>query len=133
MSSDRLRTFRLEKLVRDGIVASHEAVGGSCVSRQIADQELANATQHKVLEEVGELFRPDQGRTPSEYADVIEAVLKDAEVAGISPDEVMRAMQAKKDRMGGFSTNTFVETATVPETSWLAEYYASQPDRFPEI
>jgi predicted house-cleaning noncanonical NTP pyrophosphatase (MazG superfamily) len=127
-----MRTFRLEKLVRDGIVAGHEQEGGSCVHRTVDGDELAAASEAKVQEEVSELINTEE-RTAAEYADVMEALFLDAEVAGFTRDDIIRAMLEKAKRIGTFSTHTFVETARVPESSWLAEYYSSNPERYPEV
>jgi len=126
------RTFRLDKIVRDGIVQSHIDEGGSCETRELSKHELAIATDAKITEELEEL-RASKSRSVGEYGDVVETLLHDAELAGHSREKVFEAMAAKTERIGSFSTNTYVETVTVPEKSWLAEYYGSNPERFPEI
>jgi predicted house-cleaning noncanonical NTP pyrophosphatase (MazG superfamily) len=128
-----MRTFRLSKLVRDGIVPSHEREGGWCVWREISGDELQDASKAKVEEEVEELFGSEEARTAAAYADVVEAVLNDAELFGLSRQDVMFAMLTKARQLGMFKEGIFVETATVPETSWLATYYAANPGRFPEV
>jgi len=125
------RTFRLDKLVRDDIVLSHQDEGGSCVVRQLTPSEIRTASDAKIDEEVAEL-KADEDRGVGEYADVIEVLLHDAEIAGHTREEIFQAMNDKTKEIGSFSMNTYIETVTVPEDSWLAEYYSSKP-RFPEI
>lgn len=128
----KMRTFRLDKLVRNGIVEGHEQEGGSCVSRQLDGRALDGAMRAKVREEVAELISAEE-RTLDEYGDAVQALFSLAMLDGLERSEILAQVEARAAEMGDFSDGIFVETVTVPGTSWLADYYRSNHDRFPEV
>lgn len=127
-----MRTFRLDKLVRDEIVAGHEAEGGKCVSRVLTGKELEMALIDKVREEIDELLE-SENRELGEYADVRQAIQALAELDGYSDGELTAQMDKRVSEIGAFTAGVYIETVTVPESSWFADYYASRPERFPEV
>jgi predicted house-cleaning noncanonical NTP pyrophosphatase (MazG superfamily) len=128
----KMRTFRLNKLVRDGIVTGHEQEGGSCISRVLKGKELEDALKNKLKEEVDELLALKK-RDLGEFGDVLEVLHSLAELDGFSAEDITERALKRSEEIGAFKRGIYVETVTVPETSWLAEYYGSNPQRFPEI
>ncbi len=128
----KTRTFELNKLVRDKIVESTENEGGSAEYRVIEGEELTQAEKDKLLEELGELM---DGPEPDleKLADIREVLDALAVQFGYSKVELDAAQYDKRRRIGGFTAGHFVEMVTVPEDSELAEYYSSDPTRFPEV
>lgn len=124
------RTFRLSKLVRDKIVERHEDMGGSVVYRQLKGRELIAALANKVIEEAREL---QENPTADEIADVREALSKIATGCGISEAEIAAAQERKREKNGGFENGDYIETVTLPADNKWADYYAADPERFPEI
>lgn len=53
--------------------------------------------------------------------------------AGIAKEEVTAAQKDKKTQNGAFQKGHFIETLTLPEGNEWIDYYASSPERFPEV
>ena len=124
------RKFCLNKLVRDGVFDSMEKLGQTTEHRFLTGEELIQASDDKLREEVGEL---GMGDAKEELADIIEAVWQATRARGISYEEVLAVQVDKYEKVGDFSKGIFVETVITPEGDLWGDYYASHPDRFPEI
>lgn len=133
-----MRKFRLNKLVRDGIVPSMKAMGQRVVSRTLDDAEFLSEAGRKVTEETGEFdaSKPDA----KELADIIEIAETTAQAArdmaakaGITPEELEALQLKRREERGGFATRTYVETVEMSDDDKWADYYASDPTRFTEI
>lgn len=125
------RTFRLDKLVRDGVFESMQSLGQEVNSRNLTAAELIKAADDKLAEETFEFIEGENGIDG--LADVLEAVRNAGEVRGHSFDELLAAQTNKRQRVGGFSAGIYVETLTVNDGDPWGDYYAARPDRFPEI
>lgn len=128
------RTFRLDKLVRDGIVSGTIAGGGEVVRRDLrTPEERKGALIEKLIEEAKELLGADAVTTGSEIADLQEVVDQLAHDAGLSKGEIAALQKQKRDRVGGFENGDFIETVTLLEGNpWIA-YYAADPEKYPEV
>ena len=118
-----MRTFRLEKLVHDGIVQGHVDEGGSVEYEVLTGDALIRALEAKLHEEATELAA---AKTPEE---------KRKEAQDVANVEFALGRLAAPDFV---PTKTFVKghyihTVTVPETSWLSAYYALDQVRYPEV
>ena len=116
------RTFRLNKLVRDGIVPDMQEKGQQPEYRTLSKDELVAALKEKLLEESAEVDLPD-------LLEVIESL---ANTEGKTFDDIRREQIAKRDKIGGFSVGTYVSSVTVSDDDKWADYYAAEPDRYPE-
>ncbi len=126
----KIRTFQLNKLVRDGIVDDTIAQGGKVESRLLSSATLDQALIAKASEELEELTKEI---TAEELADLYEVLGQIATNNGISAIEITEAQEKKRRQVGGFTNGDYIETVTLPENSEWSEYYANDPDRFPEI
>ena len=127
-----MRTFELNKLVRDGIVGGHEEIGGTVVFDTLEGEELRRALLDKIEEEFTEL-KSKPGIDLDELADIKQIVDDLAKLSGSSKTEIESVQYDKRRRIGGFTAGHFVHTVTIPADSELADYYSSDPGRFPEI
>ena len=127
-----MRTFRLDKLVRDGILQSTVDMGGSAWSRKLKGKKLTKALFDKLDEEMKEL---KTGSEPDleKLADVREVIEALAVNLGHTVTELHAVQYDKKGKIGGFAAGIYIDTVTLPEDTEMADYYASDPDRFPEI
>lgn len=125
------RTFVLNKLVRDKIVAANEAAGATVEHKVLSGYELNKALVDKLVEEAKELQADEV--SANELADVQEIINQLCENLGISKDELATTQKAKRDKNGGFKNGDYIGTLSLPETSEWVEYYAQDPDRFPEM
>ncbi len=116
------RTFRLNKLVRDGIVPDMHAKGQQPEFHALSEEQRVAALKDKLLEESAEYDLPD-------LLEVIESL---ANAEGKTFDDIRQEQLAKREKIGGFTTGTYVETVTLNDDDEWAEYYAADPDRYPE-
>lgn len=126
-----MRTFQLNKLVRDGIIERMEADGQQVVSRHLDDTEFLREAGRKILEESHE-FDPDKPEI-TELIDIIQAAETTALAMGISRQELEKLKAQRTTERGGFEARDYIETVTVAETDKWADYYAADPTRFKEI
>ncbi|OGY09058.1 MAG: hypothetical protein A2782_00980 [Candidatus Blackburnbacteria bacterium RIFCSPHIGHO2_01_FULL_43_15b] len=125
--------FRFDKLVRDGIVDKIVGNGGTANSRTLSPTEMLDAARTKLLEEARELNQASQEEIPEELADIQELVNLLCEIAGITPEQLEKLRAQKAQKAGAFSDRTYIETVEVPDDSEWADYYRSQPDRYPKV
>lgn len=125
-----MRTFRLDKLVRDGIVKSTEDQGGIVDYVVVTGQHKTDLLLAKLKEETAEF---DVSRQPAELAQILGVILAIADELGFTQEELLAIEQVKQQKMGGYDAGHFVRTITLPEDNHWAKYYAADPDRFPEI
>jgi len=127
----KTRTFRLNKLVRDKIVESTEAQGGTVKYRTLKGDELTKALLTKLVEEANELKTSDL--SVGELADLKELVEALAAHLGIDNEDLSMQQAEKAQRNGAFKKGHFIDTLTLPADNKWAKYYAAGPNRFPEI
>ena len=123
----KTRTFKLNKLVRDKIVPDHIEHGAEVVHRVLSKEEKIQALAAKIIEEVSE------GVGLDELADAQEALDQLIVEQGLTKEQVAAAQADKRAKNGGFKNGDFIDTETWPADHKWAEYYAAEPDRFPQI
>jgi len=123
----RTRTFRLNKLVRDKIVPDHIQDGAKVVHHKLSKQEKIKALADKIIEEISE------GTDLAELADVQEALDQIIKDQGLTKEQIAAAQDTKRSKNGGFENGDFIDTETWPADHKWADYYAAEPDRFPEV
>ena len=123
----KTRTFKLDKLVRDKIVPQHLEQGAEVAHHRLSKEEKIQALAAKIIEEVSE------GTDLDELADaqeVLDQIIKDH---GFTKEQVAAKQAEKRAKNGGFENGDFIDTETWPADHKWADYYAAEPDRFPEI
>lgn len=126
-----MRTFRLSKLVRNGVAPDLISQGGEVVSRKLAGAEKVHWLIGKIIEEAKEIDASNVA--PEELGDLYEAADELRRTAGISLEAIAAARAAKNAKSGTFSDGTFIETVSLPDDNKWADYFASQPDKSPEV
>ncbi|MCA9309008.1 nucleoside triphosphate pyrophosphohydrolase [Candidatus Saccharibacteria bacterium] len=124
-----MRTFQLNKLVRDNIPDTIKAQGQIPVVRTLEGNELDLARREKVREEAAEFAESGE---PKELADLLEALGVRA-VDSIAGSDVQQLQDARRVEMGGFDKGLYVETVSLPDDNEWMQYYLDNPDRFPEV
>lgn len=117
------RKFRLDKLVRDGIVPSMLEMGQEPTHRTLESEELKAALMAKIIEEA------EEGDLP----DLLQVIYDYARLSGTSIAELEQARVEKEEKIGGFTTGTYVSILMLDDNDEWVAYYAAEPDRFPEI
>ncbi|MDO8591869.1 MAG: nucleoside triphosphate pyrophosphohydrolase [bacterium] len=126
----KTRTFELNKLVRDGIVESHRDMGAEVDYAILTGPAKARAITGKIVEEAIEL---DASPTLDEIVDLQELIDQLRLEKGITNQQLQEAQLAKRERIGGFAGGWFIKQVCLPAEATLADYYAADPKRFPEI
>lgn len=124
------KTFKLHKLVRDGIVPDTEAQGGKAKYRELDGEEKIKALFTKIGEELNEF---DASRDPSELSQAYGVFVALAKECGLNITDLVTMESKRQAEVGGFEQGIFIETITVPAESQWVKYYESNPDRYPEV
>lgn len=127
----KTRTFKLNKLVRDKIVADHLANNAQVKHYQLSKPQKRHALLNKLIEEAKEC--QDSDEMLSELADMQEVLDQLAKDAGITKSQIGVEQVDKRAKNGGFKDGYFIDTETWPADHKWAKYYASDPKRFPEV
>src|SRR4051794_32693596 len=121
-----MRTFRLNKLVRDKILLDMQALGQQVTVRKLNDEEFVAKLADKLVEEAKE-FDPSEPKASDELADILEVIKALAKEMGINFDELRELQAKRREKRGGFQERFFVERLGVPDNDKWAEYYAREP------
>jgi len=125
------RTFKLNKLVRDKIVRHHLNMAGQVEHTTLAGNKLNQALIQKLIEEAEEL--KSSAVSAAELADLQEILDQLAKNLKLTPAELKKLQSKKIAENGGFAKGHFVDTVTLPADNKWAQYYAADPQRFPEV
>ena len=129
-----MRTFKLNKLVRDNIVEGHEADGGVVDYVLLEGEELYKALLDKLTEEVAEMKSAEtEIELAKEIADFRYLLQAIADFKNVQEKDIVNAGRKRTKTAGGFMKGHYINTVTLPADNKWAKYYASQPDRFPEV
>lgn len=126
----KTRTFKLNKLVRDKIVAYH-LEHGQTKYRTLKDKDLTRALLKKIIEEANEMR--DSNLSVGELADLQELVDSLRKHLKISPAKLAKRQEQKRKTNGGFTKGHYIDTVSLPADNEWANYYAADPKRFPEV
>ncbi len=117
-----MRTFILEKLVRDKVFTSMQELGQVVEYRVLKDDnDFLQALWSKLDEERAELAAPDAdiGRESAQIQSVQE--------------QIDLLQHPRPDKVGVFSMRIFVESVKLKDADPWVEYYLKNPHRFPEV
>jgi predicted house-cleaning noncanonical NTP pyrophosphatase (MazG superfamily) len=129
-----MRTFRLNKLVRDNILEDQQERGEKPTYRELSSHEHAEALVEKIVEEIREVpLRSTPEKIAEELADVQQALDDLTDLLGVTVHTISEAKSQKFKKMGGFKRGIFIENLVVPDGDAWGDYYASDPKRFPQI
>lgn len=124
-------TFLLNKIVRDKLPKMMTALGQTVTIRELSDAELAQALTAKIVEEANELHA-EKKDIQNELADLLEITYATGKALGYSPADLDALRIERNQKRGGFDNNAFITKLEVPEGDKWADYYRSNPLRFPE-
>lgn len=117
------RTFVLNKLIKDDVLVAMKRANQKVDMLRLSDDHIETALLKKVLEEAREV---DAAKTPDEEAVEMEDYMHVARAI----DKVQAGIF---DDLGPFNERIFARTVTLEASDKWVEYYANQPDRFPEL
>jgi predicted house-cleaning noncanonical NTP pyrophosphatase (MazG superfamily) len=126
-----MKTFKLQKLVRDKIVQDHLDLGGKVIFKRLSKKEKRQALANKLIEEAKELKSSEE--ILEELADVQEVIDQLANDAGVTKAQITTVQKKKRAKNGSFKNGDYIEQETWPEDHKWAKYYANEPQRFIEM
>lgn len=127
-----MRSFKLNKLIRDKVLTDMEGLGQTVISRHLSDQEFLHELTRKLQEESKE-FNPQDPKALDELCDVLEVIESLAKQLGTDFEGLRNRQSIRKEKRGGFETRTFVDHVNLQDDDQWVEYYAKEPERFPEV
>jgi predicted house-cleaning noncanonical NTP pyrophosphatase (MazG superfamily) len=97
--------------------------------------EKIHALADKIIEEAVEFCAEgkDHKKRARELAQMYGIIRAIASEMGMTIAEIEAIEDVKRDELGAYDEGYFVKTVTLPEENEWAEYYRSQPDRFPIV
>lgn len=128
-------TFRLKKLVRNGIIDHQKQLGQTPHFKKLDPAEHKRALILKLIEEAEELLKAfDENKdTQPELADVSQVFEDLLSKSGFSVDDIAAVQAARKAKMGGFDKGLYLDTLDVPEGDEWVKYYRAEPDKYEEL
>jgi predicted house-cleaning noncanonical NTP pyrophosphatase (MazG superfamily) len=127
----KMRTFRLNKLVRDKIVADHIAEGAVVGHHRLSKEQKRKELLNKIIEEAQECLKTDE--ILSELADIQEALDQLAKDSGLTKQQISTKKSEKRAKNGGFKNGDYIGLESWPVNHKWAKYYAADPKTFPEV
>jgi predicted house-cleaning noncanonical NTP pyrophosphatase (MazG superfamily) len=94
--------MKYDKAIRDRIPEIIRTSGSTCVVKQLADNEFLTYLEKKLGEELSEYMN---SKSVIELVDLIEVIIRIAELRNITSDELEEIRLKKKDERGGFEKN----------------------------
>ena len=130
----RLRRFRVEKLIRDGLPEIMRAQGLAVFDRRLEDAAYIAALKDKLVEEAGEASASvSRDDLIEELADLSEVVIALSAAAGITPDEIEGMRLTKRAERGGFDARVYNAAVQAPDGTPAIDYYLARAEQYPEI
>lgn len=128
-----MKSFLLNKLVRDKILADMQGLGQQVTYRKLDDAGYLRELHKKLLEEAGEFDAAKPDDALKELTDVLEVVEALAKQLGTDFTGLRKLQAESREKRGGFETRTFVERLDLADDDPWVAYYAKDPERFKEI
>ncbi|MFI5240637.1 MAG: hypothetical protein ACHQUB_02925 [Candidatus Saccharimonadia bacterium] len=127
------KTFRYDKLVRDGIVPGMLKANNKVRYKKLNEQDFTKALVAKLEEEVKEFAPGDKTQMAEDLADIVEVIEALRLATGVSEVELNKARVSKLAKHGGYNDRIYIENVTKPfDDPWI-EHLLKEPDRYPEL
>ena len=98
---------KYNKAVRDKIPEIIRSRGKQCTTKTVDDPTFLRYLEYKLLEELEEYL---ESKKPGELADLLEVILRIAELKGLSREDLESLRARKADERGGFANNQILLT-----------------------
>jgi predicted house-cleaning noncanonical NTP pyrophosphatase (MazG superfamily) len=129
-----LRTFKVDKLIRDKVPEILEQKGFQTSVRIMENEEYIQRLKNKLVEEAQEAWNADNNQDIiEELADVLEIIHALSSACNISLDEVEKFRTGKRMRNGAFERKIYSEFIRSDSNNSNIDYYLSNPEQYPEV
>jgi len=127
--------FLLDKLGRDKTAERMKKRGCNAKYHTLKDNAAyLDALTQKIVEELEEVFECDSKEDViKELADLEEVLAAFKTLIQVDQKDVDKARKEKLEERGGFTKRMYYEYVEVPENSSDHKYFASNPEKYPEI
>jgi len=126
-----VRSFKIEKLVRDKIPAFLAAKGVLVNAKILEGDEFISKLKTKLIEEANEVLETKSAEElQEELADVLEVIHALSKASGISLDQIEQKRIEKKQLRGSFENKIFNTSIAVEENNPIINHYIK---KYPEI
>jgi len=125
-------TFRLDKLVRDGVLESMLELGQEPDYRQLKPEELEQWLIEKNQEESAELEAGAEDLM-DEIDDAFATLVALAKNRGVSVEQLVERWKVTNAKRGGFDKAYYVGDLTLRADDPWTDYYRKYPERFKEV
>ncbi|AKB27411.1 hypothetical protein MSSIT_0692 [Methanosarcina siciliae T4/M] len=116
------------KAVRDGIPEIIRNSGRECAVKELSDSEFLPELERKLEEELAEYL---ESKELEELADLLELILRIAELRGSSKEDLEALRLQKKLEKGGFEKNMFM--LNPPEEKCFLPESSADPAEIPQV
>lgn len=129
----KIKSFKIEKLVRDQVPSILRAKGIVVHERAMEQDEFLQKLKDKLLEE-GEEVRQTQSSEEllEELADVLEVLQAISSTAGITMEEIEKKRIEKRQIKGGFEEKIFNHRIDIEDTNPAIAYYLNKSAQYPQ-
>ena len=127
-----MRKFALNKLVRDKIFVEMVELGQQPSHKVLTKKEFLIALKAKLLEEAKE-FDPNDPHALKELADILEVIETAAQELGTDFEKLRELQMTTRKKRGAFDDKIYIKDLTLQDDDQWVDYYASEPERFPEV
>jgi len=128
-----MRVFRLNKLVRDGVYDNMVQLGQCAALRELTNEQYLQELANKLREEAGEFDSADPEKGLKELGDLQQVIDELAAALGGDPKKVRVLQEKRFAAMGGFAGRRYITTLELNDDDPWVDYYAKEPERFPEV
>lgn len=133
-ASMQTKTFRLNKIVRDKIVALLTPRSVNIVTKSLNSEERLLHLKRKLVEEAQEVLETkNKSELIEELADLLEVAAACARAMDITPQEIETVRLIKNQSKGGFDKCIFIDKIVYDSNEHYYHYCLANPDKYPEI
>lgn len=130
----KIKSFKVEKLVRDQIPSILQAKGILMHQRVMEQEEFIQKLKDKLLEE-GEEVRKAKNSLEllEELADVLEVIQALSSASGLTMEEIEKKRIEKRSVKGGFEKKIFSQRIDIEESNQAIDCCLNKPAQYPQI
>jgi predicted house-cleaning noncanonical NTP pyrophosphatase (MazG superfamily) len=128
-----MRSFQLNKLVRDKIVLDMMQLGQQVTSTKLDAETFRQKLAEKLVEEAKEIDITHPTQALKELADMLEVIETLAAELGEDFDGMRELQSNIRHARGGFDQRLYVEKLGLADDDKWVDYYAQEPTKYPEV